>query len=76
MGGTPAWGLGVRLKLLTIKNMFVTKCQKWPRIWTDSVNKRPKLRKMDMRFGTWNVRSLYRAGTLEDNIKVDPREKG
>jgi hypothetical protein len=30
----------------------------------DAVNKRPKLRKMDMRFGTWNVTSLYRAGSL------------
>jgi len=25
---------------------------------------RPKQRKRDMRFGTWNVRSLYRAGSL------------
>ena len=25
---------------------------------------RPWQRKMDMRFGTWNVRSLYRAGAL------------
>jgi len=24
----------------------------------------PKQRKKDMRFGTWNVRSLYRAGSL------------
>jgi hypothetical protein len=29
-----------------------------------SLIKRPKLWKMDMRFGTWNVRSLYRAGSL------------
>jgi hypothetical protein len=29
----------------------------------DSMDKRPKLRKMDMRFGTWNVRSLYKAGS-------------
>jgi hypothetical protein len=25
---------------------------------------KPKLRKMGMRFGMWNVRSLYRAGSL------------
>jgi len=25
---------------------------------------RPKQRKRDMRFGTWNLRSLYRAGSL------------
>jgi hypothetical protein len=32
--------------------------------WTDYLDKRPRLKKMDMRFGTWNVRSLYRAGSL------------
>jgi exonuclease III len=26
---------------------------------------RPKHRKKDMRFGMWNVRSLYRAGSLK-----------
>jgi hypothetical protein len=26
--------------------------------------KGPKLREMDVRFGTWNIRSLYRADTL------------
>jgi hypothetical protein len=30
----------------------------------DSLDKQPKLKKMDMRFGMWNVRSLYRAGSL------------
>jgi hypothetical protein len=30
----------------------------------DYLDKRPKLRKMDMRFGTWNVRSLYSVGSL------------
>jgi exonuclease III len=25
----------------------------------------PKHRKMDLRFGTWNVRSLYRSGSLK-----------
>jgi exonuclease III len=29
----------------------------------DSLDKRPK-QKMDMRFGTWNVRSMYRTGSL------------
>jgi hypothetical protein len=35
-----------------------------PQNWTDSVDKRPKLKKMDMRFGKWNVRSMYRACSL------------
>jgi exonuclease III len=30
----------------------------------DSLDKQHQLKKMDMRFGTWNVRSLYRAGSL------------
>jgi hypothetical protein len=29
-----------------------------------SLVKQPKLKEMDMRFGTWNVRSLYRTGSL------------
>jgi hypothetical protein len=36
---------------------------KKPRNWTDSLNK-PERKKIDMRFGTWNVRSMYRAGSL------------
>jgi hypothetical protein len=36
------------------------KCHKRPWTWTDSLNKQPKLRKMDMKFGMWNARSLYR----------------
>jgi exonuclease III len=35
-----------------------------PRNWTDFLDKRRKQKKMDMRFGTWNVRSMYRAGSL------------
>jgi hypothetical protein len=30
----------------------------------DNLDKLPKLRNMDMRLGTWNVRSLYRVGSL------------
>jgi hypothetical protein len=30
----------------------------------DSLDKRPKQKIMDMRFGTWIVRSMYRAGSL------------
>jgi hypothetical protein len=32
--------------------------------WTDALE-RPKARKMDMRFGTGNVRSLYRSRSLK-----------
>jgi hypothetical protein len=43
---------------------FVTKNAIEPQTWTDSLDKRPKRQNMDMRFGLWNVRSLYRAGSL------------
>jgi hypothetical protein len=48
------------------KNKLVTKDHKKPRTWTDSLDKRSKRKKMDMRFGTWNARStyIYRAGSL------------
>jgi hypothetical protein len=63
-GSPPAWGLGVGLTTLHHKNKLVTKNLTVPRTWTDYLDKRPKLRNMNMRFGTWNVRSLYRAGSL------------
>jgi hypothetical protein len=46
------------------KKKFVPKQLTEPRTWTDSLDKRPKEENMDMRFGTWNVRSLYMAGSL------------
>jgi hypothetical protein len=41
----------------------------------DFLDKRPKLKKMDMRFGTWNIRSLYRAGSLMTVAKEISRYK-
>jgi hypothetical protein len=55
-----AWGY----HLPTIKNKLVTKDHKKRRTWMDLFDKRPKLKKMDMRFGIWNVRSSYRVGSL------------
>jgi hypothetical protein len=46
-----------------LKNKLVTKCHEGPWTYTDFLDKRPKRKKMDVRFGTWNVRSLYRAGS-------------
>jgi hypothetical protein len=40
------------------------KILKKPRTWTDSLHKQPKKKKMDMRFGTWNVKSMYGARSL------------
>ena len=34
-----------------------------PRLWTDPLVQ-PKQWKEDMRFGTWNIRRLYRPGSL------------
>jgi hypothetical protein len=46
------------------KNELVTKCHKDPLTWKDSSDKRHKVKKMDMNFVTWNVRSLYRVGSV------------
>jgi hypothetical protein len=46
------------------KNHFVMKCHRGPRTWKDSLDTLLKLRKMNMGFGTWNIRSLYRVGSL------------
>jgi hypothetical protein len=54
----------VGLTTLHHKIKLVTRNLTEPRTWTDSLDKRPKLRNMDMRFGTWNVRSLSGAGCL------------
>jgi hypothetical protein len=35
-----------------------------PQTWMDSLDEQPKRRNMDMRLGTWNVRSLYRVGSV------------
>jgi hypothetical protein len=51
MGGPTALRLGVRLTHQR-KNKPVTKDHKKPRTWMDSLDKRPKQKKMNMRFGT------------------------
>jgi hypothetical protein len=55
-----AWGS----QTFTIKIKFVTKTAVEPQTRADSLDKRPKLWNMDVRFGLWNIRSLYRAGSL------------
>jgi len=54
MGGPPAWGLGEMLTTPHRKNVLCL---------TDTLVQ-TKQRKGDMRIGSWNVRSLYRAGSL------------
>jgi hypothetical protein len=48
----------------SVQKKFATKQLTEPRTWTDSLDKGPKRHNMDMRFGTWNVQSMYRAGSL------------
>jgi hypothetical protein len=52
----PAMEVSCSLELTTLhhKNKLVMKNLTEPRTWTDSLDKQPKLRNMDMRFGTWN----------------------
>ena len=56
-------GFGVRLTTSLCKIKGVQKRHTGPRNWTENLE-RPRQRKMDMRFGTWNVMSLYRAEEL------------
>jgi hypothetical protein len=58
MGGPPAWGLGVGLTTPHRKKKLIMKILKKPRTWTGSLDKRTRRKKMDVRFGTWNVRSI------------------
>jgi hypothetical protein len=51
-------------QLLNIKNKLVTKILKKPLAWMDSLVKQTKRKKMDMRSGAWNIKSMYRAGSL------------
>jgi hypothetical protein len=67
--GPPACGLGVGLTTPHHKKKLVTKCHKWPSAWM-GLDKCHKLKKMDMRFFAWNVRSLYRAGSLMTVMEV------
>ncbi|KAJ4441767.1 hypothetical protein ANN_11625 [Periplaneta americana] len=61
MGGPPAWGLGEGLTTHHRKKQLVTYPYNKPRNRTDSLA-RPQQRNKDLRFGTWNVTSLYRTG--------------
>jgi hypothetical protein len=56
MGGPPAGQLGMGLTTPHRKKRLQN--------WTESLAKWPMLKKMDMRFGTWNVRSLYWTGLI------------
>jgi hypothetical protein len=58
-----SWVLGVWLTTPHRTNKLVMKFHEGP--WTDSFDKRIKLQKMDMKFCTRNVRSLYRAVVKE-----------
>jgi hypothetical protein len=46
------------------KNGLGMKCNKGSMAATVSLDEQPKPRKMDMRFGMWNFKSLYRTSFL------------
>jgi hypothetical protein len=54
---------------LTVKNYLVMKCHRGPLTCVDSSDKRPHEGKMDMRFDIWNIRRLYRTGSLKTVVK-------
>jgi len=56
-------------QLLTVTTYGVTKHKIVPRTCTDTLV-RPPQSKMNMKHGTWNIRSLYRAGSLKTAARV------
>jgi hypothetical protein len=63
VGDPLAWGLCAVLTIPHRKKYQVTNRSHWPRNRTAPLV-RPKQSKTDMMFGTWNVTSHYRSGTL------------
>jgi hypothetical protein len=59
----------VGLTTLHHKNEVATNILKEPWSWMDSLEKRPKWQNIDMSFGTWDVTSLYRVGSLVSVLK-------
>jgi hypothetical protein len=63
-GWSSSLGVGSRANISSPqKYKLFTKDRNKPRTWTGSLDKRPKRKNMDMRFGIWNVRSMYRASS-------------
>ena len=58
--GPPGWDLEKVLTTLTVKNYHITKHLQLPQ---DPLVQ-PQQWKRDMKFGTWNMRNLYRSGSL------------
>jgi hypothetical protein len=58
----PAWELGVGLKTLNHKKKSCYENFKRASDLERFLDKRPKRQNIDMRLGTWNVRSFYRTG--------------
>jgi hypothetical protein len=68
-GGPPACGLGEVLTSPHRKMYSVTnRLQRKPRTWTDTLVQNLQ-RKKDVRFISWNVRSLYTAGSLTLTVR-------
>jgi hypothetical protein len=62
-GWSSSLGVGRGVENSSLKTYQVPKLELLHRTWTDTVV-RPEQRERDTRFGTWNDRSLYRAGSL------------
>jgi hypothetical protein len=69
--GFQLWGLGGRLKLLTVKPLIFMNLHREPLTRKDSLA-RSKHRKIHMRFSTWNVKSSLKTAAREsEKCKID-----
>jgi hypothetical protein len=60
-------GRGAKRSSPKKKKQLVTKCHRAPWNWTVS-SERPRQRKMDVRFRTWDIRSRCRADPLKIEV--------
>ena len=67
--GPPAWGLDEVITTPHQKNDLVTKHIQVTQTWTYPFAQ-PKQSKRDMRFGTWNVLSLYSSCSFTTAARV------
>ena len=75
MGGPTVWGLGEELttphrrKRILLRNVHIESLGPGLLLWYKLGNE------MDIRFGAWNVRSLYRVGSLIATARELARHK-
>jgi hypothetical protein len=56
-----------------LKKKHVMKCHEGCQAWMNSLGTLCKLRKLEMKSGTWNIRSMFTRDSCERTIKIKVR---